>query len=98
MLSNEPFTISVTEGHWPNRIYFDILPGSVLFHEGTKEEYVDWLYTAVQENEQVASEVSAIIAAIEDKSKMVRLVVPNRLNDFRGDAVLQLIKQVMESQ
>lgn len=95
MLSNEPFTISATEGRWPNRAYFEILPGTPLFQHQDKEAYTDWLFSAVQTDETVAIAVRDIMEAIQQQ-KIVRLVVPNRNTDFRGEVVLGLIKQAME--
>jgi hypothetical protein len=96
MKSNDPFTISVTEGRWPNRKYFDVLPGSVLFRDCPKEEYIDWLYDAVQTDDKVAQEIAAIVEAVSAGQLMVRIVVPNRNKDFRGNAVIELIKQVTQ--
>jgi hypothetical protein len=93
--SQQFFTISNAEGRWPNRTYFDILPGSVLYHEGTKEEYIDWLYTSAEEDPAVAEELTKIVDAVS-VSHLVRLVVPDRFNDFRGNAVIGLVKQAME--
>jgi hypothetical protein len=90
MPGNEPFVISATEGRWPNRAYFAILPGSPLFQDGDKESYTDWLFSAVQTDVTVADAVRDIMEAIQ-ASKTVRLVVPNRDTDFRGAVVLELI-------
>jgi hypothetical protein len=95
-LSNNPFTISNSEGRWPNRVYFEVMPGSVLYRELPKEEYIDWLYSAVQSDEQVIAEMTRIVEAIQAGDKMVRIVVPDRFNDYRGQAVLAVIKQAME--
>lgn len=89
------FTISELEGRWPNRIYFNVLPGSVLYHEGTSEAYTDWLYDAVQEDEQVIEEMTRIIDAVRAREKLVRLVVTDRFNDFRGNTVIKLVKQII---
>ena len=92
--SQQLFTISNSEGRWPNREYFSIMPGSVLFRDGTKEEYIDWLYDAVQTNEQVAQEIASIVESLSKSTAMVRLIVPDRFKDFRGNAVIELIKQI----
>jgi hypothetical protein len=100
VLSNEAFTISVAEGRWPNRIYFEIMPNSqcVLFRDLPKEEYIDWLYTAVQEDDLVIAEMTKIVEAVQAGEKMVRIIVPDRFKDYRGQAVLQLVKQVIKDQ
>jgi hypothetical protein len=90
------FVISDKEGRWPNRTYFSVLPGTPLHQEGTKEEYIDWLYDAVQSDENVAAQVSAIVEAIESGQSLVRIIVPDRFNDYRGNAVIELVKQVIQ--
>jgi hypothetical protein len=97
MLSNEPFTISVTEGRWPNRVYFSIIPGTPLFQCEDKDSYTDWLFSAVQSDETVADAVREIMDAIVE-GKTVRLIVPNRKTDFRGEVILNLINQYLEAQ
>ncbi|MDR5839345.1 hypothetical protein QCE83_34350 [Caballeronia sp. LZ034LL] len=92
-----PFTISAAEGRWPNRIYFEVMPGSVLYQYLPKEEYIDWLYEAVQSDETVAAEMSKIAEAIMDGKQMVRIIVPDRFNDYRGQAVLALLKQAIQT-
>jgi hypothetical protein len=98
MLSNEPFTISVNEGRWPNREYFEVMPDTVLWKDLPKDEYIDWLYEAAQLDEDVSTYLMAMAEAIQEGKKMVRIIVPDRFKDYRGQAVLALIKQALKEQ
>jgi len=94
--SDAPFTISANEGRWPNRIYFEVMPGSVLYRDLPKDEYIDWLYEAAGSDEDVTAVLTAIVQAIDAGDKLVRIIVPDRFKDYRGQAVLALVKQAME--
>ena len=90
------FTISACDGQWPNREYFEVLPGTVLFHEGTREQYIDWLYDAAGTDEDVAMEIRRIVEAAQ-AGRPIRIVVKERFNDFRGAVITELVQQIMEA-